>query len=64
MKRKISLGYIALGVLCIFGGRDSYLSEWDFKYQQPGSKIGAIALICFGIAIICVELLKYFKKDS
>jgi len=64
MKHKFSLGYIALGLLCIVGGLGRYSSGWDFKYQQPTSKIGSIALICFGALILLFELAKFIKNSK
>lgn len=61
-KKKISIGYIALGLLSVWCGIDSYITGWDFKYRQPTSKIGSIALILFGIIILLFELKEIFKK--
>ena len=47
--------------MCIFWGIERYSSGWDFKYQQPTSKLGSVALICFGAIILLVELAKFIK---
>jgi uncharacterized membrane protein len=61
MKIKISPINLTLGVLCVISGIDYYSSEWSFKYQQPISKIGAIALIILGILLLIIELCKFIK---
>lgn len=62
MKNKIAYGYIVLGLLCIVDGIDGYSSGWDFKYQQPRSEIGSIALICFGVIILFFKLARFIKS--
>jgi len=64
MKNKISIGYLALGLMCIIWGIENYYSGWDYKYLQPTSKIGSIALICFGVIIIIFELIKFIKNSK
>ncbi len=60
-KNKTSLGYIVLGILSILCGISTYSSGWDFKYQQPTSKLGSIALICFGVVLLAFEFTKFIK---
>ena len=61
MKPKMSRSSIVLGILCVISGIKFYSSEWSFKYEQPISKIGAIAIVNFGIVLLIFEIIKFFK---
>lgn len=61
-KYKMSFSNFFLGVLSILGGLDFYKSQWSFKYEQPVSKLGAIALLIFGIFLLISELNRYITS--
>lgn len=63
-KAKVSKWMIAFGLLTISSGYDFYMSGWISKDHQPISKLGAVIVIIFGVAILLGELFNFLKSRN